>query len=81
MSFELLQIKWMCSGCILIWYLFVLSVRSLLLFAMKDWFAFILASIILLNSNYSCIAWISELGLKPGFTITFQYVCFKQCMF
>lgn len=76
MSFELLQIKWMFSGCIR--YLFVLSVRSLLLFAMKDWFAFIPASIISLNSNYSCIAWISELGFKPGFSITFQYV---ECRF
>lgn len=45
---------------------------------MKDWFAFILASIILLNSNYSCIPWISELSLKPGFTINFEYV---ECIF
>lgn len=64
MSFELLQIKWMFSGFILIWYLCVLSVRPHLLFGMKDWFPFSLAPIILLNSNYSCITWISELGLK-----------------
>jgi len=78
MSFELLQIKWMFSGCILIRYLFVLSVRSLLLFGMKDWFPFILAPIILLNCNYSCITQISELDIKTGFTSAFQYV---KCMF
>lgn len=56
----------------------VLSVRSLLLFGMKDLFPFILPPVTLLNSNYSCLTWISELVLKTGFTITFQYV---KCMF